>query len=147
MIFSAQQIFSDDQAVTATAISTNVIDLGLPGTPFDAVAPLNQDIGKGAPVPILIQVTEDFTHATSSDMTVTLEVSAAAGLTSPVVLATETIAFADLVAGKQTFLQYLPNGADLQFLGVRYSSSSGSWTGGTITAGVTMGNQTNLTGA
>lgn len=147
MILSAQQLFSDDQALTATAISENVIDLGLPGTPFDAAAPLNQDVGKGNYIPVLIQVTEDFTHATSSDMTVTLEVSAAAGLTSPVVLATEVIAFADLVAGKQTFMQVVPNGADLRYLGVRYASSSGSWTGGTVTAGISMGNQTNLTGA
>ncbi len=147
MIFSAQQIFSDDQAITATAISENVIDLGVPGTPYDATAALNQDVGKGNPIPVLIQVTEDFTHGTTSDLTVTVEVSAAAGLTSPVVLATETIAFADLKAGKQTFLQVLPNGADLRYLGVRYTVGSGSFTGGTVTSGITMGNQTNITGA
>jgi hypothetical protein len=147
MILSANQLFSDDQAITATAISTNVIDLGLPGTPFGGVAPLHQDVGKGAFIPILVQVTAPFTHATSSDLTITLEVSAAAGLTSSVVLAEETIAFADLVAGKQMFNQVVPNGADLQFLGIRYTSSSGSFTGGTITAGISMGNQTNLTGA
>ena len=56
MILSAQQIFSDDQAVTATAISTNVIDLGAPGTPYDAAAALNQDIGKGCPIPVLVQL-------------------------------------------------------------------------------------------
>ena len=37
MILSAQQLFSDDQAITASADSTNVIDLGVPGTPFGAV--------------------------------------------------------------------------------------------------------------
>lgn len=147
MIFSVQQMLSDGQAVTATAISENVIDLGLPSTPYRAKAALNQDIGKGAQVPFLFQITEDFTHATSSDLTITLEVSAAAGLTSPQVIATETIAFADLVAGKQTFLQYLPNGVDLRYLGARFTSSSGDFTGGKITAGVTMGNQTNVTGA
>lgn len=145
MIFSAQQIFSDDQAITATAISTNVIDLGVPGTPFGAVAPLNQDVGKGASVPILIQVTDDFNTLTS--LTVTVEVSAAAGLTSPVVLATEVILLADLVAGKQTFMQVLPNGADLRYLGVRYTVTGTPPTLGNITAGVSMGNQTNVTGA
>lgn len=145
MIFSAQQLFSDDQAVTATAISTNVIDLGVPGTPFDAAAPLNQDVGKGAPVCVLVQVTEDF--ATLTSLTITVEVSAAAGLTSPVALATETIAVADLVAGKQMFMQYLPNGADLRYLGVRYTVTGSNATAGTITAGITMGNQTNVTGA
>lgn len=147
MIFSINQEFSDDQAITATAISTNVLDLGLPGTPQGAVAPLNQDVGKGNKIPILVQVTEDFTHATSSDLTITLEVSAAAGLTSPVVLATETIAFADLKVGKQMFNQVVPDGADLQFLGVRYTVGTTVFTAGKIQAGITMGNQTNITGA
>lgn len=145
MIFSAQQLFSDDQAVTATAISENVIDLGVAGTPYDAAAALNQDVGKGTPIPILIQVTSAFNTLTS--LTVTVEVSAAAGLTSPVVLAEETILLADLIAGKQTFMQVLPNGADLRYLGVRYTVNGTDPTVGNITAGVTMGNQTNVTGA
>lgn len=144
MIFSAEQLFSDDQAITATAISENVIDLGAPGTPYDAAAPLNQDVGKGAPIPVLIQVTEAF--ATLTSLTITVEVSAAAGLTSPQVLATETIAVADLIAGKQTYLQVLPNGADLRYLGVRYTVNGSNATAGKITAGITMGNQTNITG-
>lgn len=145
MIFSAQQIFSDDQAIIATAISENVIDLGVPGTPFDAAAALNQDVGKGASIPVLVQVTSDFNTLTS--LTITVEVSAAAGLTSPVVLAEETILLADLVAGKQMFMQVLPNGADLRYLGVRYTVTGTDPTLGNITAGITMGNQTNVTGA
>ncbi|MCK4518435.1 hypothetical protein KAT92_06665 [Candidatus Babeliales bacterium] len=145
MIFSAQQIFSDDQAITATAISANVIDLGTPGTPYGAAAALNDDVGKGASVPILVQVTEDF--ATLTSLTITVEVSAAAGLTSPVALATETIAVADLVEGKQMFMQVLPNGADLRYLGVRYTVTGTNASAGKITAGITMGNQTNVTGA
>lgn len=144
MILSAQQLFSDDQAITATAISENVIDLGVPGTPYGAVAALNQDVGKGASVPVLIQVTEDF--ATLTSLTITVEVSAAAGLTSPKVLATETILVADLLAGKQTFMQVLPNGADLRYLGVRYTVTGTAATAGKITAGISMGNQTNITG-
>lgn len=145
MIFSAQQLFSDDQAITATAISANVIDTGVRGTPFDAAAPFNGDIGKGTPIPILIQVTSNF--ATLTSLTITVESSAAAGLTSPTVLATETIAAANLVAGKQTFMQVLPNGATGRYLGIRYTVNGSNATAGTITAGVTMGNQTNVTGA
>jgi len=145
MILSAQQLLSDDQAVTATAISTNVIDLGVAGTPYGAVAALNNDKGKGAKVPVLIQVTEDF--ATLTSLTVTLEVSAAAALTSPEVLATETILVADLIAGKQTHMQCLPDGADLRYLGVRYTVNGSNATAGAITAGISMGNQTNVTGA
>ena len=144
MIFSKQQLFSDDQAVTATAISTNVIDLGAPGTPYGAAAALNQDIGKGTPIPILVQVTTAF--ATLTSLTITVEVSAAAGLTSPVVLATQTITAANLIAGKQMFVQVLPNGADMRYLGVRYTVNGSNATAGNITAGITMGNQTNVTG-
>ncbi len=145
MIFSIKQEFSDDQVITATAISTNVVDLGLPGTPHGGVAPLNQDVGKGNMIPILVQVTEAFNTLTS--LTITIESSAAAGLTSPVVLATETIALADLVVGKQMFNQVIPNGADLQFLGIRYTVTGTPPTLGKIQAGITMGNQTNITGA
>ena len=145
MILSAQQIFSDDQAITATAISENVIDQGVPQAPYGAAVALNDDVGKGTPIPILIQVTEDFNTLTS--LTVTLETSAAAALTSPVVLATESILLADLVAGKQTFMQFVPNGDTLQYLGVRYTVVGTNPTLGNITAGITMGNQTNVTGA
>lgn len=145
MILSAKQIFSDDQAVTATAISENVIDLGTPDTPYGAAAALNDDVGKGTPVPVLVQVTADFNTLTS--LTVTLENSAAAGLTSPIVLASEIILLADLVAGKQMFMQYLPNGATLRYLGVRFTVTGTDPTLGNITAGISMGNQTNLTGA
>lgn len=143
MILSAQQLFSDDQAITATAVSTNVIDLRVPGTPFGGNQ-LNQDIGKGTPIPLLVQVTEDFNTLTS--LTVTVEVSAAAAMTSPKVLATETILLADLKAGKQMFNQVVPNGADLRYLGVRYTVTGTAPTLGKITAGISMGNQTNITG-
>lgn len=144
MILSAQQLFSDDQAITATAVSTNVIDLGTPGTPYGG-NPLNQDIGKGAAVPVLIQVTEAFDNLTS--LTVSLEVSANSDLSSSTVLNTEVITLANLKPGKQTFMQYLPNGVDARYLGVRYTVTGTAPTAGAITAGISMGNQTNTTGA
>lgn len=144
MIFSAQSLFSDDQAITATAVSTNVIDLGVPGAPYDSNA-LNQDVGKGEPVPVLIQVTDDF--ATLTSLTVTLETSDSSDLSSSTVLNTQTISAADLVAGKQTWMQYLPNGVTGRYLGVRYTVAGSNATAGAITAGISMGNQTNITGA
>lgn len=143
MILSAQQLFSDDQAITATAVSTNVIDLGVAGTPYDAVAPLNQDVGKGNPVYILIQVTEAFDALT--DLTITIEVGSATSLGD--VRATETIALANLTVGKKTCIQVLPNCIDKQYLGVRYTVNGTNPTVGKITAGITMGNQTNIVGA
>jgi hypothetical protein len=144
MILSAQQLFSSDQAITATALSTNVIDLGVSDTPYGGKAALNHDIGKGNPVPVLIQVTSAFNTLTS--LTITLETGAVAG-TLGTVLATETILLADLVAGKQTALNFLPKGATGRYLGVRYTVTGTNPTTGTITAGITMGNQVNVTGA
>jgi hypothetical protein len=138
MILSQQLLFSDDQAITATAVSTNVIDLGVPGTPFGGNQ-LNRDIGKGTPIPLLVQVTEDFNTLTS--LTVTVEVSAASAMTAPKVLATETILLADLVAGKQTHVQVVPKDADLRYMAIRYTVTGTAPTLGKFTAGISMGNQ------
>ena len=97
MILSAQQLFSDYQAITANADSTNVIDLGVPGTPFRAQAPLVQDIGKGAKIPILVQVTADFNTLTSLTINLSKGPTTALGTT----ILSQAIVLADLVAGKQ----------------------------------------------
>lgn len=144
MIFSMKNLFSNDQAITETAISTNVIDLGAPETPYGAAAAINQDIGKGNPIPILVQVTTAFNTLTS--LTISIEASAAAALTNAVVLATQTILLADLVAGKQLHVQAIPHDATLRYLGVRYTVAGTDPTAGKIMAGITMGNQSNFTG-
>ncbi len=146
MIFSAQQLFSDDQAVTATANSTNVIDLGVAGTPYDAKAALNRDIGKGAKIPLLVQVTTDFaTGAGMTALTIALETGATTALNT--IIASQTILIADLVAGKQINLDYLPNGIVERYLGLSYTPVTGDANAGNITAGIVMGVQTNVTGA
>ncbi len=141
MIFSLQQLFSDDQAITATAVSTNIIDLGAPELPYGAKAAVYQDVGKGVHIPILIQVTEAFNTLTS--LTITIETSANSDLSSPVVLSTQTVLLANLKVGMQTFVQCVPTGADKRYLGVRYTVTGTAPTLGKITAGITMGNQTN----
>lgn len=143
MILSAQQLFSDDQAITASADSTNVIDLGAPGTPYGGAAALNQDIGKGAKIPLLVQVTADFDNLT----TLEIKLSTGAATTLGTTIASQTIALADLVAGKQINLDYIPNGIVERYLGIEYVVVGTAPTAGTITAGITMGVQTNVTGA
>lgn len=143
MIFSAQQLFSDDQAITASADSTNVIDLGVAGTPYDAAAALNQDIGKGAKVPFLAQVTEAFNNLTTLEIKISTGATTALGTT----IVSQVIALADLVVGKQVALDVLPNGIVERYLGVEYVVVGAAPTTGKVTAGITMGNQTNVTGA
>lgn len=146
MIFSAQQLFSDDQAITASADSTNHIDLGVPGTPFDAAAALNQDIGKGAAIPILVQVTEAMTAAGAATLTINISTGATTAL-GTTIASVGPIAKADLVAGYQAAIQMLPNKIVERYLGIEYVVATGPMTAGNITAGITMGNQTNVTGA
>lgn len=143
MIFSAQQLFSDDQAITASADSTNVIDLGVAGTPYGAAAALNQDVGKGAKIPILVQVTSDFNNLTSLEVKISTGATTALGTT----IASQVILLADLVAGKQISIDVLPNDITERYLGIEYVVVGTAPTTGTVTAGITMGNQTNVTGA
>jgi hypothetical protein len=144
MILNAQELFSNDQAITATALSTNVIDLGLPQTPYGGKKAVNRDIGKGTPIPILIQVTSDF--ATLTSLAITIEVSANVDMSSSVVLSSQTIAVAALKKGKKTSVQVVPNDADRRYMAIRYTVAGSNATAGTITAGISMGNQTNITG-
>ena len=143
MIFSAQQMFSDDQAITATAVSTNVIDLGVRATPYGGKAALNGDVGKGTNVPVLIQVTEDFNNLTS--LKLAIETGATASLGTEV--ESQTILLADLKAGKQTAFVCLPQGITARYLGVCYTVAGTAPTTGKVTAGITMGVQSNVTGA
>ena len=142
MILSAEQLFSDDQAITASAASTNYLDLGAPGTPHGAAAALAQDIGKGEPIPILVQVTEDF--ATLTSLTIAIEVDDNTSFSSAtVVYASEAIAAAALLAGKTIPLQFVPNDVNERYVRVNYTVSGSNATAGKVTAGITMGNQTN----
>ena len=146
MIFSLFQLFSDDQAVTATANSTNVIDLGVAATPYGGKAALNRDVGKGSKIPLTVQVTEDFTtSAGMTALTIALETGSTTALNT--IIASQTILIADLVAGKQINLDYVPNGIVERYLGLSYTPVTGDADGGAITAGISMGNQTNVTGA
>ena len=142
MLFSKQQLFSDDQAITASADSTNVIDLGAPGTPHGGNA-LIQDIGKGNKVCFLVQVTEDFNNLTS--LTVKVSTGSTTSLGTEVV--STTIVLADLKAGKQIPIDVLPNGITERYLGIEYVVTGTAPTAGKVTAGITMGNQTNEHGA
>ena len=144
MIFDATTTFSSDQAIIATANSTNVIDLGTPRTPFGGQAAFNADVGKGSLISILAQVTADFNNATS--IRVDLVTSANEDLSAGTVVNTETLVLADLVAGRQTYLQYVPNGVTGRYLGLVYTLDGTAPTEGTFTAGITLGNQTNITG-
>lgn len=129
MYVDALTLLSDAQAVTADAVSTNTIDLG-------ASSPARQ-IGDGEPMAIGLTVDVAADH-TTGDETYTFEViqSAAANLGSPDILASYTIAAADLAAGSIHALPIPPGGPTKRYLGLNYNTGGTSPTI-TVTAWLT----------
>lgn len=130
MWIDKQLEFSDAQAVTATAISTNVVDLN---TAFNYNTSV--DIGTGEDVYLVLQVDAAATAAGAATVQITLESSAAAGLTSSTVHFTSAnYALTDLTAGKTLLAVKLPSGTYLRYLGVRYTVGTGPLTAGSFSA-------------
>lgn len=143
MYVDSQNVFSDSQAVTSTAISSNVIDLVSLGVGAGTNIGSNaiQDIGNGYPIYLVIQTAVTCTD-TSSDATVTftLESDTAVGLGSaPVVhYSTGALAFATYAtAGTQVVAIALPMADYKRYLGVRYTVASGPLTAGAFDAFLT----------
>ena len=116
------------QAVTATANSTNVVDLSLA-----------RDVGEGEELYVQFTVGTAFTAAGAATLTPTIVVSAADSLTTPTTIATAgTIAVATLVAGYSFAVRLNPQIASLglRYLGAIYTVATGPMTAGTITADI-----------
>lgn len=138
MYVDSQNLFSDAQAVTSTAISSNVIDLNPAGAGLSANV---QDIGIGEEVYLVVTTVTTCTD-TGSDatLTLTLESDTAAGLaSSPVVhLSTGALAFATYAtAGSIVYTGKLPVADYKRYLGLRYTIASGPLTAGAFTAFLT----------
>ena len=128
MIFDSTNKFSSSQAFTATAVSTNVIDLGVS----------NSDLGLGEAVPLWVGVDTTFTGLTSVAVTLQTDDDEAFG-TAVDVISTGAIAVADLVNGYQFALQAAPKNVLGQYIRLKYTVV-GTGTAGTISAGITLGN-------
>lgn len=129
MLFDAKLLLSNQQAITATAPSTDVIDTGS-----------EKDVGKGGCVPLVIQVTEDFNTLTSLAVAIQTDSDSAFG--SPKTLATVTILLADLKAGYISPVITLPQGCE-RYIRLNYTVTGTAPTTGKVTAGIVAGVQTN----
>ena len=89
--------FSEDQAITATATSTNIIDLGN-----------KREVAFGNPVSLYIMIKESFNTLTS--LTFTVKTSANSDMSSASELASCTVALANLTKGKRVPLAFFPCG-------------------------------------
>lgn len=138
MYIDKQNELSDAQAVTATAISENVIDLG--------AEPTTRDLGlSGEPVWLVVKTVEDCTDSGSdATLTLTLESDSAAGLDSSATthFSTGALAFAAFAtAGTVVAAIPLPQGDYERYLGVRYTIGSGPLTAGKFDAFLTTSAQ------
>lgn len=144
MIFDVTTLVSNSQAITATANSTDFIDLGQTGRVYGTGVNLSRDIGKGYYLPFLVQVVQTFNNLTS--LQVSLQVATDIAFTTPVNVAlSAAIPLASLVAGF-SFPQLgynVPAGTNLRYLRVGYTVAGSAPTLGRVTAGITMGIQTN----
>lgn len=157
MIVDTQAEFSDAQAVTATAISTNVYDLfstlagGAAGSAAAVIAGVSPntrlDIGQGEDVYIVVNTVVAATD-TGSDATLTVTIESAddAALTTNAQVhhSTGALAFAAFSpAGTNLVAIKLPSALYRRYLGVRYTVGAGPLTAGNFDAFVAKDLQAN----
>jgi hypothetical protein len=131
MITDALLQLSSAQAVTATAVSTNTIDLGQA-----------RDIGVGEDLYIVFNVDATATAAGAATVVFEAIASAASDLSSPVVIgSTAPFAKTDLVAGRAPISVCINPHPTLEkgarYFGARYTVATGPLTAGAFTATVT----------
>jgi hypothetical protein len=131
MYIDKQLEFSDAQAITADAVSTNVIQINKGDVDGDAGV---------TDIKIYVGVVEAFNTLTS--LNVTLQTSVDAAFSSPVVLQTVNAVLANLTAGDKVELGCLPLGC-LEYVRLNYDVVGTNPTTGTIDAGLVLGRQAN----
>lgn len=127
MILDSGNLYSDQQAVTTTASSTNVLKLP-------------KNLGRGEPTPLFVQVTESFAGGTSLAVAVrTSSTLSGSNLNSPTtLLTTAAIPTATLKAGYRFPIGYA-NKDMLEYSDLNYTVV-GTMTAGKITAGISFNN-------
>jgi hypothetical protein len=134
MIIDNSLVLSDNQAITASASSTNVIDMGAMGTTAYNDQLLQQHLGRGMKVPLLVQVTEDF--ATLTSLTITLRQSSANNMASPDSLISQTIPVAKLKKGFKLNIDKLPAEITKRYVDLSYTVTGSDATAGKVFASI-----------
>lgn len=134
----ARLMLSDDQAVTATALSTNVIDhIWQIDTIHNQGTALPRFVLEGQ-IKILLMVTTTVTASGAATVTITLESDGAATFddTPTVHWSSGAIGKATLVAGYKLPIDFLPQGDYERYLGLRYTVATGPLTAGAFHASI-----------
>ncbi len=123
MMYDKLNTFGTDQAVTTTAASTDIIDLGAA-----------RDMGNGEPLELVVLVTETVMASGAATVTFTLETDDNAGFSSTFVLASSSaIGKAALTAGTEVLRVKVPLDAE-RYLRTNYTVATGPLTAGKFTA-------------
>jgi len=136
MIMDATGQFSNAQAITASAASTNLIDLGA-GSRAGGTG--NKGAGRGTPIPLTINVVEAFATLTSLAISVQTDDNAAFS-SAKTVWTSPAYTLAELnlaLTGDQTLLpDSLPISVEERYVRLYYTVGGSNATTGKITAGV-----------
>lgn len=143
MIFDRSLLMSNAQAITASAASTDVIDLGTTGTVFGNSTALVRDVGRGYEIPIRVQVVTAFNNLTSLSVAVQTDDNSGFS-TAKTVAISQAIPLASLVAGYVFEEVALIVGTNERYLRLNYTVVGTAPTLGAVTGGITMGNQRSL---
>lgn len=129
MILDKLLMFSEAQAVTASAASTDVIDLG-------PIAGNRRDIGVGYPLEFWALVKTTATAGGAATLNIQLQTSAD-NSSWTTLYDSGSIPLAQLTAGSRVASVKVPSGV-LRYLRVNYSVGTGPLTAGAFTAGINL---------
>lgn len=136
MLTDALLQLSSAQAVTATAFSTNTIDLGVA-----------RDIGQGEQLFACITVDEAATAAGAATVNFQVVTSANANLSTPTIIGqTDALAKTELTLGRKPIVVPIPSAALLaqpvgqRYLGLQFTVGTGPLTAGKFTVNITKEN-------
>lgn len=144
MIIDDTLVWSDHQAITADAASTNIIDLGAAGTAFGHSAAVRRDIGIGTSIPVYVTVTEAFNTLTSLTIIMQVDDDVAFG-SAKEVARSQAYPLADIdAAGAKLFWPAsIPEGVDERYVRLYYDVGGSNPSTGKIFASIVAGAQTN----
>lgn len=132
MILDAQTLFSDAQALTASAASTNLIDLGAAG----------RDMGRGRKLMIRLNVDTALTDSGSdSTVTVTLQTDDNDSFSSATTAQTLFTIAATAAAGTVYRAYVAPGALDERYCRLYYTMNNGNLSTGAVTAAMVLDDQ------
>lgn len=129
MILDKLLMFSEAQAVTATAASTDTIDLG-------PIKGNRRDIGVGEPLEFWATVNASAAAAGAATLNVQLQTSSDNSAWTTL-YDSGSIALASLTVGKRILSTKVPQGV-LKYLRVNYVVGTGPLTAGAFTSGINL---------